>query len=144
MKKIIFTTIIMLLATICKMHAQVDTSASIINAMSVVDEPASFAGGEAALIQFLNRNLKYPDAAIKNGVSGRVLVKFVVCEDGTLCSTNIVHGDTLLQAESLRVIRAMPKWNPATIKGKNVPMYFSLPISYVLEDDSLRRKRKKK
>jgi TonB family protein len=124
-------------------NAQVDTTASIKNATNTAEVVASFPGGQKALTDFLTSNLVYPLKAINNDISGQVVVEFVVCEDGTVCNTKVVKGTNLLNEESLRVVRAMPKWTPGSIKGKPVSSYFSLPITYnLMESKSARQERR--
>lgn len=95
----------------------------------------SYPGGEAALEQFVQNNLQYPQQALDNGVEGRVVVSFDVDEAGKIyrpmiVSKKIGYG---LEEEALQVVKEMPQWNPGKIKGKNVKTKFTLPISYQLE-----------
>ncbi len=138
-----------LLLSICigfiqNVYAQLDTNASIKNALKSVEKVAEFNGGQTALIQFLNTNLQYPNKAIENNIQGKVLVEFVVCEDGTICELKASNADTLLQAEAIRVVRKMPQWKPGEQSNKKVSTYFTLPVSFSLvEDDRLSRKDRK-
>ena len=86
-----------------------------------------------ALNQYIGSNLHYPDSAQKNNVEGKVVVKFIVNEDGRISDCVIdksVSWD--LDSEALRVIRNMPPWIPGVDKGKPVRVYFRLPINYKL------------
>ncbi len=95
----------------------------------------SFPGGTDALIQWLSQNITYPTTAEKNGVQGRVIVRFAIGKDGGVCDPKIIHSvDPELDKEALRVIKAMPKWKPGMQKGVPVAVYFSLPITFQLPE----------
>ena len=96
--------------------------------------PASFPGGEKAMTAYINKNMKYPQPSINNGIEGVVHVKFVVKTDGALDKLSIVRlVDPDLEAEALRLVKGMPAWNPATVAGtpvdgeSNVEVVFTLP-----------------
>ena len=119
-----------------------------------------FPGGEAELYGWLARNVKYPSEAIEYGVQGRIFVQFVVEKDGNISDIKISKvsdgraivvvakakddspeelnkeneekGLKALQDESIRLVKAMPKWKPGTNKGKPVRCYFHLPINFRL------------
>ena len=63
----------------------------------VTEEPAQYPGGQAALMQYLAQNIRYPKISAENGVQGRVLVQFVVEKDGSLSNFAVVKksGDTI-------------------------------------------------
>ncbi len=83
--------------------------------------------------KFLADNLKYPEDAKKKGIQGRVVIHFIVNENGKIVNPEIVRTpDISLGEEALRVIRTMPDWKPGTIKGKPVAAYFYLPILFQL------------
>jgi TonB family protein len=85
------------------------------------------------LMVFLSKNIKYPENAKQNKTEGRVVVKFVVDEKGYIQSPEIMRSpDSLLSTEALRVVKLMPPWQPGKDKGKNVPVYFYLPIQFTL------------
>ena len=76
-----------------------------------VEQPAEFPGGQGALNNWLSNNIRYPEAAQQNGVSGRVVVRFVVERDGSISGATVVKGvDKDLDAEAIRVVKKMPKW----------------------------------
>jgi TonB family protein len=84
---------------------------------------------------WLGSNIRYPDSARARNEQGRSVVQFVVDEDGNAVQPRIVRssGHALLDEESIRVVKSMPKWNPGTQQGKKVPVYFTLPVSYKLD-----------
>lgn len=84
--------------------------------------------------EFLGKNIKYPKNARKNNKEGRVIVKFIIDENGNIQSPQIMRSpDDELSEEALRVVKMMPAWQPGKNKGKNVPVYFFLPIQFSLE-----------
>ena len=108
---------------------------------AVNDEPvydttevqASFPGGQAAMMEWLGNNLRYPDEAFKNGIQGRVVVQMIIEEDGTITSPTVVQGvNEILDKEALRVVSSLPKWEPAMIDGKPVRSKSTLPIVFSL------------
>ena len=87
----------------------------------------SFPSGSKAVIKFLNENVKYPEQARKDSVEGRVVVKFVVGTDGSITNPQVVKSvHPLLDAEALRVISVMPKWEPDRPGTYNLPITFKL------------------
>ena len=84
----------------------------------VVEQMPSFPGGQAALMKYLNENIKYPVVAQENGVQGRVVVSFVVERDGSITDVNVVRSvDPSLDREAVRVVKGMPHWIPGKQNG---------------------------
>lgn len=99
-----------------------------------VEQQAEFPGGMAALMKWLSNNIRYPEAAQQNDVQGRVIVKFVVEKDGSVSQAQIVKGvDKDLDKEALRVVNKMPKWQAGKNNGVAVRSYFTLPVSFKLQ-----------
>ncbi len=99
-----------------------------------VDKNAEYPGGTEALMKFIMTNLKYPETCRKEGIQGRVVIKFVVNTDGSIVDMEEVrspHAD--LTAEAMRVIKMMPKWTPATVGGKTIRSRFNLPVMFRLD-----------
>lgn len=97
-----------------------------------VDILPSYPGGEKALANFVEKNITYPENAISDGVEGTVNVIFAVDENGKVY-TPVTKGEALgygLDEAAANVIMKMPKWNPGSIKGKNVKTRFTLPITF--------------
>lgn len=87
----------------------------------VVEQPPSFPGGQSALMDYLNNNIKYPVIAAENGIEGRVIVQFVVGRDGSIESAIVARGvDPSLDKEALRLVNSMPKWIPGKQGGQAV------------------------
>ena len=99
----------------------------------VVENMPSYPGGKDAMIAFLSSNMRYPDAAKKNGIHGRVIVSFVVDKDGSITETKVVRSvDPALDQEALRLVNSMPKWKPGTAEGKPVRVRYSIPFNFSL------------
>ena len=103
----------------------------------VVEEKPSYIGGEAELYKFISKHVAYPPMARENGIQGRVFVRFVVNEDGSVSQAQVVRGlpggGAGCDAEALRVVNMLPKWNPGKQRGKAVKVWFTLPINFKLE-----------
>ncbi len=100
---------------------------------TVVEESAMFPGGQDELIKYLALNIQYPKQARVRGVEGLVYVSFVVEKDGSLTDIKLLRdiGSGCGQ-EALRVVKEMPKWRPAKLKGETVRMQFNLPVKFTL------------
>jgi TonB family protein len=98
------------------------------------DEPPVFAGGETAMYKFINSNLKYPQAAKENGISGKVNLRFSINTDGTIGEVSVLKGiNPDLDAEAIRVIKLLPAWKPAKLEGKPVIVNYMVPINFTLK-----------
>ncbi len=98
-----------------------------------VEQMPSFPGGEVEMQKFIRDNLKYPVIAQENGIQGRVTIRFVVTKDGTISDVQVLRGiDSSCDKEAVRVVKAMPKWIPGKQNGRNVPVYFTLPVIFKL------------
>ncbi len=101
----------------------------------VVEEMPSFPGGETALQNFIKKNLKYPQIALENGISGRVICTFVVDGKGNITGAEVLRSvDPNLDKEALRVINMMPGWKPGKQQGKAVRVRYTLPIVFRLQN----------
>lgn len=101
---------------------------------TAVEQNPEFPGGQSEMYKFINSQIKYPAAAQRANVSGRVFVKFVVEKDGSIGNVEVLKGIGFgCDEEAIRVIKQMPKWNPGRQNGKNVRVYFTMPVFYQLE-----------
>lgn len=99
----------------------------------VVEVQPEYPGGMQALMSFLSENIIYPLEAIRNGVEGRVITSFIVNKDGSVSDIEVIRSvDSLLNAEAIRVIGMMPKWNPGKQKGEAVNVRFTMPVAFRL------------
>ena len=92
---------------------------------TVVEVMPVFPGGQTALVQYIASHLKYPTVAQENGIQGRVLVSFVVGEDG--------YVEPMLDKEALRVIQSLPRWTPGNQQGKPVRVKYTVPVTFALQ-----------
>ena len=103
----------------------------------VVEQMPQFPGGPAALMEFLSKNIKYPEEAYKNGIQGRVIVTFTVNKDGSISEAKVVKSvDPQLDEEALRVAYSMPNWNPGMQNGEPVNVKYTVPITFKLQGDA--------
>ena len=101
------------------------------------DKEPEFPGGEAALSNYINKNLAYPQTAVDNGTSGTVHVTFVVDEHGKVINPQAMDGQALgndLVNQTLKVFSAMPSWTPGMVKNKKVKTRMELPVTFQLAD----------
>ncbi len=101
----------------------------------VVDEMPEFGGGELALLDYLSKNIKYPEESKSKGIQGRVIVRFVVETDGSIDRVRILKGvDPELDAEALRVVKSLPQFEkPGREDGRIVPVWYIVPVIFMLE-----------
>ena len=98
------------------------------------DQMPQFPGGEGAMMKYLSTHIKYPAEAVENNVQGQVIVQFVVEKDGSIGHAEILRGvDRDLDREALRVVNKMPKWQPGKNNGVAVRSYFTLPVTFKLQ-----------
>jgi protein TonB len=99
-----------------------------------VEKMPEFAGGQAALLRYLQKHLRYPSSALAAGVGGRVFMSFVVGADGSISDVTILKGLGYgLDEEAQRVVRQMPAWVPGYQSKHAVPVRFTLPISFAIQ-----------
>jgi protein TonB len=99
-----------------------------------VEQMPSFPDGQDAMYKWIYDRIKYPAIARENGISGQVIVQFVVTKDGDIQKAKVVRGiGGGCDDEALRVVNAMPKWKPGKHNGRAVPVTFTLPIKFVLQ-----------
>ncbi len=99
--------------------------------LRVVEQMPEFKGN---IYTWLHTNIRYPKQALKDSVEGRVVMEFVVAEDGSVIRPKVVRssGHAELDAEALRVISAMPAWKPGRQNGQPVNVYYTLPVTFSL------------
>ena len=99
----------------------------------VCEQMPIFPGGDAALMKYLSENVKYPALAIKAQEQGRVVVSFTVEKDGAISDVKVARSVTpSLDAEAVRVVKAMPKWTPGKQGGQLVRVRYNVPVSFKL------------
>ena len=101
----------------------------------MVEVMPEFPGGVRAMLDFIKKNIQYPEIARKNGIQGRVIVGVVVDKNGSVTNLTILKSiDPYLNKEAIRVIRLMPKWKPGTQMDKPVKVKYAIPVSFKLAD----------
>lgn len=100
----------------------------------IVEQMPEYPGGQAALFDYLSKNIKYPADAEKKKVEGKVFVTFVVDTDGKITDVSLMRKVfPSLDAEAVRVISAMPNWIPGKQKGQVVRVKYTVPIMFRLK-----------
>ncbi len=99
----------------------------------VEDQPSFQGGGNAAFLQWVGKNLRYPAQAQRMGLEGRVYVQFVIERDGSVTDVQAIKGiGGGADEEAVRVIQSAPKWSPGKQRGRAVRVRMILPISFQL------------
>ncbi len=107
----------------------------------VVEQMPEYPGGPVALMEYLSKNVHYPEEAHEKCIQGRVIATFVVEKDGSIADASIVRSiDPLLDAEALRVVSAMPHWIPGKQNGKAVRVKYTVPITFKQTAESTAQK----
>jgi protein TonB len=94
-----------------------------------------FQGGDInKFLEYISKNLQYPEVAADNGIQGRVIMSFIIEPDGRLTNAKILRGaDPSLDKEALRVVESSPVWTPGTQRDEPVRVSFNIPILFTLE-----------
>jgi len=101
---------------------------------TVVENEPEFPGGMEALYRYLAQNIKYPQLARENGITGKVYVTFVVERDRSIANPKVLRDiGGGCGAEAIRVVKSMPKWTPGKQRGKAVRVQFNLPVNFNLK-----------
>lgn len=102
--------------------------------ITIAEIMPQFPGGEAEMMGYIGKNLKYPVVDQENGTQGRVTVRFVVSKTGEIDQVEVVRGiSPTADKEAMRVVKSMPRWIPGKQNGKPVAVYFTLPVVYRLK-----------
>ena len=111
--------------------APADTTKNVV--YDVTETLPQFPGGQGVMMKYLAANIKYPASAVKAKKQGRVIVSFVIQKDGSVTNARIVKSvDPELDAEALRIVKAMPNWTPGTQDGKPVDVNYTIPVVFSL------------
>ncbi|MES2629577.1 MAG: energy transducer TonB, partial [Bacteroidota bacterium] len=102
-------------------------------AKTEAQQPATFPGGDAAMMDYLIHNVKYPASAKAKKITGTVFVQFTVEETGKISELKVVKGDNAdLNDAAMKAVSDMPDWIPAKDNGKAVRSSYTLPIKFAL------------
>ena len=101
----------------------------------VVEQMPEFpGGGMAAALEYIQKNMQYPESAKENGTQGRAMVQFVVDKEGNVTEPKVIRSvDKELDAEAIRLVKSMPKWKPGMQKGQAVAVKYTMPVLFKLE-----------
>ena len=100
----------------------------------VVEQMPEYPGGMAAAMEYIQKNMRYPETAKKNGTQGRVTVQFIVDKEGNVTEPKVIRAvDKDLDAEAIRLVGTMPKWKPGMQRGKPVRVKFTVPVMFRLQ-----------
>ena len=114
--------------------APADTTKNVV--YDVTETMPQFPGGQGVMMKYLAANIKYPASAVKAKKQGRVIVTFVIQKDGSVTNARIAKSvDPELDAEALRIVKAMPNWTPGTQDGKPVNVRYTIPVVFSLQKD---------
>lgn len=102
--------------------------------VATVEQQPEFPGGVQAMYKWLSEHINYPAVAAEEGISGRVIIEFVVSKTGAIENVKIARGrHPALDKEALRVVKAMPNWNPGRNNGVAVKVTYTLPVQFKLQ-----------
>ncbi|MBE6340326.1 MAG: energy transducer TonB [Bacteroidales bacterium] len=103
----------------------------------IADEMPEFPGGREALRKYLQESIHYPKEAIVDKIQGRVFVSFVVDSDGSVYNVKVTRPfNELLDAESIRIVKSMPRWKPGKRDGVPVKVSYTVPINFRLPENN--------
>ena len=95
------------------------------------DALPEFPGGQSGLLEYVRKEMNYPDEAKAKGIQGKVICRFVVNKEGEVQDAVVVRGiDPALDKEAVRIINAMPQWKPAKVKGQAADVPYTIPIDF--------------
>ena len=101
-----------------------------------VEQMPEFPGGMEGLMRYLQQNVQYPPIAVQNNVQGRVVVQFIIDETGQVGDVEVVRSvSEEVDAEAVRVIKSMPKFEPGRQNGEPVAVWYTLPIAFKMQGD---------
>ncbi|MCF8331631.1 MAG: energy transducer TonB [Bacteroidales bacterium] len=133
MKQLIYILLLLplLLMGIQPVSAQTDSSEVFV----VVEDSPQFPGGEEARVEYLQKNIIYPEEAEKNGIEGTVYVTFIVETDGSISNVRLLRGiGGGCDKVAFEAVQNMPDWKPGKQKGRPVRVQFNMPLKFKLDD----------
>ena len=104
---------------------------------TLVEKMPRFPGGEEAMMQFVQKNIQYPQTAKELGIQGTSYITFIIEKDGDINDAKVLRGIPCgadLDYEAVRIIKSMPLWEPGTQNGRQVRVQFNLPIRFTLHN----------
>lgn len=105
--------------------------------VEAVDEAPQYPGGQMAMMDFLIKNMKYPEKAMKDGTEGRVVVQFTVDTKGNAINPQVMRSvSPELDTEAIRIVSLLEGFTPGKVNGQPASINYTLPISFKLEKDT--------
>ena len=105
-----------------------------------VEVMPEYPGGVVEMMKFLQMNINYPPMAAANKIGGRVVVQFIVDKTGQVGDVKVVRSvNEEIDAEAVRVVKSMPNFTPGQQDGKPVSVWYTLPISFKLQEDPVKQ-----
>ena len=102
---------------------------------SVVEQQAQFPGGEAALLAYVAKNIKYPAIAVEQEIQGTVQLRFVVEANGSIGDVQVIKSlESHCDKEAIRVVKSLPRFIPGKQQGRPVRVWFTLPVRYSIQN----------
>ena len=99
----------------------------------VSEQMPTYPDGDAALMAFINKNLKYPEEAIKKRIEGKVILGFVIDSTGVVKNVSVLRSiEPACDKEAIRVVKLLPRWIPGKQDGKKVNVRYTLPVIFKL------------
>lgn len=115
-------------------NGQADIDALRPEVFVVVEEMPQYPGGDKALMDFIYSNIEYPETAKARGLQGRVILRFAIMANGKVDMINVIRGvDPELDNEAVRVVKMLNNWKPGRQGGKNVNVWYSVPVTFQLK-----------
>jgi TonB family protein len=103
----------------------------------IVEEMPEFPGGDLALMKYIAENTKYPENAKKNNIQGKVITRFCVTAKGDITMVTVLRGvNPEIDAEAVRVVSSLPAFKPGRQGGKDVPVWYMVPLTFTLNNNS--------
>lgn len=105
-------------------------------ALTAAEKMPKYPGGERELMNYIARNINYPQSAIDNKIEGRVVVSFVISETGKVTDPQVMRSvEASLDAEAVRVVSTLPDFIPGEMNGKKVAVHYVIPVTFALSGD---------
>ncbi len=100
----------------------------------VIEQMPLFPGGDKEMLNFISRNIKYPVSAFRNGIQGKVILRFVVSKTGKVVRVEVIRSlSPECDKEAIRVIELLPDFIPGKLNGENVSVWYTMPITFKLQ-----------
>jgi TonB family protein len=107
----------------------------------IVEEMPQFPSGETKMMEYIAKNINYPQEARDKGIEGRVFIGMVIEKDGSVSNVRVLRGiGGGCDEEAVRVISSMPKWKPGKVGGEPVPVSYMLPVNFKLQEKQSKKK----